>query len=320
MNAVDLSVQIGRLKLKNPVMPASGCFGYGEEYAPYYDLSRLGAIVVKGTTADPCPGNPPVRLAETPAGLLNAIGLQNPGAVAAAAKINKLGALGIPVIVNVAGHSTEDYCRAVRILETESTASAYELNVSCPNVASGGMAFGTRPETTAALVKKVRALTDRTLIVKLSPNVTDIVAIARAAAEAGADALSLINTLLGMAIDIKTRRPVLANLTGGLSGPAVKPVALRMVWQVTSAVEVPVIGLGGISNADDAVEFMLAGATAVAIGTANFRNPYACPEVIDGIAGYLRHNGFASVTEIVGLAKKERPGGEHGAGKTDYCP
>jgi len=307
--AVDLSVRIGKLVLKNPVMPASGCFGYGEEYTSYFDLTRLGAIVVKGTTADPCSGNPPTRLAETPAGLLNAIGLQNPGAVAAAAKMKNLGVLGIPVIANVAGHSSKDYCRAIRILEEETAVSAYELNVSCPNVAAGGMAFGTEPAAVWALVKKIRALTSRTLIVKLSPNVTDITAIARAAVEAGADALSLINTLLGMAIDIKTRGPTLANLTGGLSGPAVKPVALRMVWQVSSAVNVPVIGLGGISKAEDAVEFLLAGASAVAVGTANFTNPYVCPEIIDGIAGYLQNNGFASVREIVGLARKTRPGG-----------
>jgi dihydroorotate dehydrogenase (NAD+) catalytic subunit len=313
--AVDLSVNIGGLRLKNPVMPASGCFGYGEEYASYYDLSRLGAIVVKGTTADPCPGNPPPRLAETPAGLLNAIGLQNPGAAAAAVRIRNLAGLGVPVIANVAGHSGDDYRRAVSILEEEDAVSAYELNVSCPNVAAGGMAFGTDPEVVGALVKSIRSLTGRTLIVKLSPNVTDITAIARAAVEAGADALTLINTLLGMAIDIKTQRPVLANLTGGLSGPAIKPVALRMVWQVAAAVNVPVIGLGGISGAGDAVEFLLAGACAVAVGTANFSNPYVCPQVIDGIAAYLEENGFSSVAEIVGLARKGRPGGEYTCGK-----
>ncbi len=299
----DLSVSIGKLLLKNPVMPASGCFGYGEEYARYFDLSRLGAIVVKGTTAVPCPGNEPPRLAETAAGLLNAIGLQNPGAAVAREKIRALAAYGVPVIVNVAGHKVEDYCAVVRTMEEEETAVAYELNVSCPNVSAGGMAFGTEPAVVMKLVEKIRSLTAKTLIVKLSPNVTDIVGIARAAVAGGADALSLINTLLGMAIDVKSRRPVLANLTGGLSGPAVKPVALRMVWQVSSAVDVPVIGLGGISSAEDAVEFLMAGASAVAVGTANFNDPLVCPRIIEGIDSYLQENGFESVKQITGLAK-----------------
>lgn len=313
----DLTVTIGRLAMKNPVMPASGCFGYGEEYTPFFDLSRLGAIVVKGTTAEPCPGNPPVRLAETPAGLLNAIGLQNPGVMAARAKIRKLSETGVPVIVNVAGHSAEQYSRVLEVLEEENTAAAYEINISCPNVKAGGMAFGTDPAVVFSLIEKLRKLTGKTLIVKLSPNVTDIVSVALAAEHAGADALSLINTLLGMAIDTEHRRPILANLTGGLSGPAVKPVALRMVWQVTEAVSIPVIGMGGIANARDAVEFLLAGASAVAIGAANFINPTVCPETIDGIGDYLEANGFDSVSDIVGLAKQEwkRAGEIYGCGK-----
>lgn len=302
----DLNVKIGGLTLQNPVMPASGCFGYGEEYAPFYDLGKLGAIVVKGTSAEPCMGNPPVRLAETPAGMLNAIGLQNSGVHAAREKIKRLAHYNVPVIVNVAGHSVGDYRVVMEVLEDEPLAAAYELNISCPNVSAGGMAFGTDPKVVAALVKELRQATKKTLIVKLSPNVTDIVAIAKAAEESGADALSLINTLLGMAIDTKTRKPVLANITGGLSGPAIKPVALRMVWQVTSAVHIPVIGMGGISSAQDAVEFLLAGAQAVAIGAANFKNPTVCAEVVEGIAAYLKENNFSSVREIVGLAKQKQ--------------
>lgn len=315
----DLTVKIGKLTLKNPVMPASGCFGYGEEYAAFYSPEQLGAIVVKGTTAEPCAGNPPVRLAETPAGLLNAIGLQNPGAEVARRKIQRLQQYNTPVIVNVAGHSPEAYLQVIRILDEEPAVSAYELNISCPNVRAGGMAFGTDPQVVNALVRTVRRATEKTLIVKLSPNVTDIVAIARAAEDAGADALSLINTLLGMAIDSETRRPLLANLTGGLSGPAVKPVALRMVWQVSEAVKIPVIGMGGITCAAGAVEFLLAGATAVAIGSAHFINPTVCPEVVQGIAAYLARHGFRAVREIIGLAKKTAgEEGEKDAGK-DHC-
>lgn len=314
----DLTVNIGELTLQNPVMPASGCFGYGEEYASFFDLSRLGAIVVKGTTAEPCSGNPPVRLAETPAGLLNAIGLQNPGVAVAREKIRELARYGVPVIVNVAGHSSEDYLRVIDALEEEDVAVAYEVNISCPNVSAGGMAFGTDPCVVDSLIANLRRFTKKTLIVKLSPNVTDITEIARAAESAGADAVSLINTLLGMAIDTNKRRPVLANITGGLSGPAVKPVALRMVWQVSSALKIPVIGMGGISGARDAVEFLLAGASAVAIGAANFTNPTVCPETVDGIAAYLSENSFRSVSQIVGLAKESSSpdtGGVCGCGK-----
>lgn len=305
MLSPDLSVKIAGIALANPVMPASGCFGYGEEYAPIFDLRRLGAIVVKGTTAEACAGNPPPRLAETTGGMLNAIGLQNPGAVAAREKILALQQLSVPVLVNVSGHSSAQYRAVIDVLDDLTAVAAYEINISCPNVKAGGMAFGTDPEVVACLVRELRGATKKPLIIKLSPNVTDITAIAKAAERAGADALSLINTLLGMAIDMERRRPVLANLTGGLSGPAIKPVALRMVWQVTSAVEIPVIGMGGISSARDAIEFLMAGASAVAIGAANFTNPLVCPETVYGISAYLAENGFASVKEIVGLAKKE---------------
>lgn len=305
---VDLSVKIGKLILKNPVMPASGCFGYGEEYARFFNLSRLGAIVVKGTTMRPRPGNKPPRIAETPAGILNAIGLQNPGAEEARLRIGQLAGYGIPVIVNVAGNSKEEYLQVIQTLEKEEAASAYEINVSCPNIKAGGLSFGTDPGVIYELVSLLRAATKKTLIGKLSPNVTDITPLARAAEDAGADALSLINTLVGTAIDIQKRRPLLGNVTGGLSGPAVKPVALHFVWQVSDAVKLPVIGMGGISSAEDAVEFLLAGASAVAIGTANFVNPLVCPEVIDGIAAYLQENNFNSVGEIIGLAKKGKAG------------
>ncbi|HSW36494.1 MAG TPA: dihydroorotate dehydrogenase [Candidatus Limnocylindrales bacterium] len=306
MSKPDLNVNIGKMKLKNPVMPASGCFGYGEEYASYFDLSRLGAIVVKGTTREPWPGNLPPRLAETSAGLLNAIGLQNPGAVEALAKIRTLAHYGVPVILNVAGHSADDYCEVIKFFAEEKAVEAFELNVSCPNLTAGGMAFGTDPEIVYRLTSRAKQLTDKTLIVKLSPNVTDIAAVALAAERGGADAVSLINTLLGMAIDISKKEPVLANVTGGLSGPAVKPVALRMVWQVSAAVDIPVIGMGGICCAADALEFILAGASAVAIGTALFTNPLTCLQAIDGITAYLEENVVATVKEIVGLARKNQ--------------
>ncbi len=301
----DLTVKIAGVSLANPVMPASGCFGYGEEYVPYFDLRRLGAVVVKGTTAEACAGNPPPRLAETTGGMLNAIGLQNPGAAAAREKIIALQQWSVPVIVNVSGHSAAQYRAVIELLDDLTVVAAYEINISCPNVKAGGMAFGTDPLVVAALVRELRGATKKPLIIKLSPNVTDVTVIARAAAEGGADALSLINTLLGMAIDVERRRPILANLTGGLSGPAIKPVALRMVWQVTEAVEIPVIGMGGIAGARDAIEFLMAGASAVAIGAANFTNPLVCPETVEGISAYLKENGFASVKEIVGLAKKK---------------
>ncbi|MDI6705359.1 MAG: dihydroorotate dehydrogenase [Bacillota bacterium] len=300
MDNVNLEVDIAGLKLKNPVITASGTFGFGKEYGEFYDISRLGAIVVKGLTLNPRLGNPPPRVAETPAGMINSVGLQNPG-VDRFLEDELPGLLdkGVCVIANINGNTIEDYCRMMEKLD-RSGVSAVELNLSCPNVKEGGMAFGVEPEMVCAATREVRTAGEKPLIVKLSPNVKDIVEIALAAQEGGADALSLINTLLAMDIDIKTRRPTLANIFGGLSGPAVKPVALRMVYQVCGAVGIPVIGMGGISDWRDAVQFLLAGARAVAVGTANFVNPYAPLEIIDGIERYLTETGFSSVNDIIG--------------------
>ncbi len=298
----DLTVQIGSLTLKNPVLTASGTFGYGQEFEPYIDLNRLGAITVKGTTLYPRMGNAVPRIAETPSGMLNAIGLQNPGVqVFLTDKLPYLRMLQTPAIVNISGDTPEQYEKVAEMLSVEGVA-ALEINVSCPNVKHGGLQFGSDPQLLAEVVQAVREATEKTLIVKLSPNVTDITQLAMTAEQAGADALSLINTLTGMAIDIRRRRPLLANITGGLSGPAVKPVALRAVWQVYKAVKLPLIGMGGISCWQDAVEFMLAGASAVAVGTANFSNPMITMEIIDGMEKYLHDAGFASANEIIGLA------------------
>ncbi len=301
----DLSVQLGSLSLKNPVMPASGTFGFGEEYGPFVPLASLGAVVTKAVTLEPTPGNPPPRLAETPAGLLNAIGLQNPGLeVFLREKLPWLRDQGATVIINLAGGTAEEFARLVEALDGQPGVAALELNVSCPNVHRGGLAFGTDPKVLSRLVGFLRPRTDLPLIVKLSPNVSDVALVARAAAHAGADILSLINTLPGMAIDVARRRPVLGNVSGGLSGPAVKPVALLQVWKVAGAVDVPLIGMGGIGNAADAIEFLLAGAGAVAVGTATFVNPRVCLEIREGIARYLSDNGFSRVSEIVGLARR----------------
>ena len=297
----DLSVNIAGLHLKNPVMTASGTFGYGTEYADFVDLSRLGGIIVKGTTIRDRQGNPYPRLAETPSGMLNAVGLQNKGVDYFIEHIYPaIRDIDTNIIVNVSGSEVADYVATAERLADLERIPAIELNISCPNVKQGGMAFGTSCASAAKVVEAVRKAYRKTLIVKLSPNVTDIAEIARAVEGAGADAVSLINTLLGMAINARTRRPVLSTVTGGLSGPAVKPVALRMVWQVARAVRVPVIGLGGIMTATDAVEFLLAGAAAVQIGTANFIDPTVTMKVIDGIEAYLQENGFASVRDVVG--------------------
>ena len=297
----DLSVNIAGLHLKNPVMTASGTFGYGTEYADFVDLSRLGGIIVKGTTIRDRQGNPYPRLAETPSGMLNAVGLQNKGVDYFIEHIYPaIRDIDTNIIVNVSGSEVADYVATAERLADLERIPAIELNISCPNVKQGGMAFGTSCASAAKVVEAVRKAYRKTLIVKLSPNVTDIADIARAVEGAGADAVSLINTLLGMAINARTRRPVLSTVTGGLSGPAVKPVALRMVWQVARAVRVPVVGLGGIMTATDAVEFLLAGATAVQIGTANFIDPTVTMKVIDGIESYLQENGFASVRDVVG--------------------
>jgi dihydroorotate dehydrogenase (NAD+) catalytic subunit len=297
---VDLSVDIAGLSLANPVMVASGTFASGQEYAEFVDLSRLGAIVTKGVSAEPWAGNESPRIAETASGMLNSIGLQNPGVDAFIEKdLAYLSEVDVPVVVNVSGHTVEGYAQVIERLE-EHDVAAYEVNISCPNVDEGGMAFGTTCAGAAEVTGACRSVTRRPLIVKLSPNVTDIVDIARSAVDEGADAVSLINTLLGMAVDVETRRPKLARVVGGLSGPAIKPVALRMVWQVSSAVDVPVIGMGGIMCAEDAVEFMLAGASAVAVGTANFVDPTATMRIVDGLAEYCRANGVERAADLTG--------------------
>lgn len=298
---VDLSVEVGGLKLRNPVMTASGTFASGREFSDFVDLSRLGAIVTKGVSLEPWAGNESPRVAETASGMLNSIGLQNPGVEAFVARdLAWLADRNVPVVVNVSGHTLEEYVRVVERLESESSVAAYEVNISCPNVDAGGMAFGTTCAAAADVTRAVRAVTKRPLLVKLSPNVTDISEIARAVEDAGADAISLINTLLGMAIDAESRRPKLARILGGLSGPAIKPVALRMVWQVANAVRVPVVGVGGIMTGEDAVEFLLAGASAVQVGTANFVDPTATMRVIDGIVEYCAVQGVARVRDLTG--------------------
>lgn len=296
-----LQVNLGGLVMANPVTTASGTFAAGREYSDFYPLSTLGAVTTKGVSRDPWAGNDSPRIAETPSGMLNSIGLQNPGVEAfCAGPLAWLAQQGVPVIVNVSGHSLEEYVSVIERLEDETAVSAYEVNISCPNVDAGGMTFGTDPQQAAQVTRLCRAATKRPLIVKLTPNVTDVALIAKHVEDAGADAVSLINTLLGMAVDARTRRPKLARVVGGLSGPAVKPVALRMVWQVHQAVEVPIMGMGGIMTAEDAVEFMLCGATAVAVGTANFVNPGAGAQVVEGIARYCQDNGIRDVNELVG--------------------
>jgi dihydroorotate dehydrogenase (NAD+) catalytic subunit len=298
---VQLNTKIGSLELKNPVMTASGTFGYGTEYADFMDISRLGAIIVKGTTLNPRQGNPYPRMAETPSGMLNAVGLQNKGVDYFVDHIYpEVRKIRTNIIVNISGSCIDDYVQTAGIINTLDDIPAIELNISCPNVKQGGMAFGVNPESAAQVVAAVRKAYDKTLIVKLSPNVTDITEIARAVEGAGADSVSLINTMLGMAIDAEKRKPILSTVTGGMSGPAVKPVALRMVWQTAKAVKIPVIGLGGICSATDAIEFLLAGASAIQIGTANFIDPSISEKVIDGIEDYLNRHGFTSVQEIIG--------------------
>lgn len=298
---VDLSVKIGNLELKNPVMTASGTFGYGLEFADFIDLSRLGGIIVKGTTLNHREGNLYPRMAETPSGMLNAVGLQNKGVEYFAEHIYpQIKDIDTNMIVNVSGACVEDYVATAERIASLDKIPAIELNISCPNVKQGGMAFGTSCEGAASVVKAVRQVYPKTLIVKLSPNVTDIASIACAVEAEGADSVSLINTIMGMSIDAERRRPRLSTITGGLSGACVKPVALRMVWQVAKAVKIPVIGLGGISSATDAIEFMLAGASAIQIGTANFIDPAITVKVADGIEEYLTRHGFKSVSQIVG--------------------
>ncbi|MCX8007526.1 MAG: dihydroorotate dehydrogenase [Coriobacteriia bacterium] len=302
---VDLRVNIGSLELRSCVLPASGTFGSGREYADLVDLARIGTVVTKGVSLDPWPGNPQPRIVETASGMLNSIGLQNPGVEAfCATDLPWLVERGLTVIVNVSGHSVDEYVAVARRLDREEGVKALELNISCPNVDAGGMQFGTSCEAASAVTASVREVTSKPLIVKLSPNVGDIASIAQAVEAAGADAVSLINTLLGMAIDVETQRPVLARRVGGLSGPAIKPVALRMVWEVYEAVSVPVIGMGGIATSHDAIEFMLAGAAAVAVGTQNFVDPAAMTRILDGIEAYCAQHRIASVADVVGAAHR----------------
>jgi len=298
---VSTAAELGPLKLKNPVMTASGTFGYGEEYSKYLDLNRLGAITVKGLSLKPKAGNPPPRICETPSGMLNAIGLQNVGVEEFVhKKLPFLGRYDIKVIANIFGNTIDEYEAVAARLDREKGVHAMEVNISCPNVKKGGMAFGTDLDSTYDVLRAVRGATGLPVIAKLSPNVTDVVPFAEAAARAGCDALSLINTLLGMAIDIRTRKPKLANITGGLSGPAIRPVAVRIVWQVKRAVGLPIIGMGGIMCAADALEFILAGASAVSVGTANFVNPSSAADIADGIAKYLVENNIRDIRELVG--------------------
>jgi dihydroorotate dehydrogenase (NAD+) catalytic subunit len=301
---MNLAVDIGNLRLKNPVMTASGTFGYGEEYAEFFDPGRLGAVVVKGLSLEPREGNPPPRIVETASGMLNAIGLQNIGLERfIAEKLPFLGRFDTAVIVNFFGDSVEEYVRAAERLNGVGGIHALEMNISCPNKEKGWCIFGTDPRVTSEVVRAVRSATSLPLIVKLSPNVTDIGVMARAAADAGADALSLINTITGMAIDIRTRRPKLGNMTGGLSGPAIKPVALRMVHEVYKSVKIPIIGMGGIMNAEDAIEFLIAGASAVAVGTANFVRPDSAVEILDGIVEFMKDEAIDAIGSLTGALR-----------------
>ena len=295
-------VPIGRgLAIKNPVMTASGTFGYGLEYGDFIDLNRLGGVLVKGTTLHPRQGNPYPRMAETPSGMLNAVGLQNKGVDYFCEHIYPtISGYDTAMIVNVSGSQVEDYIETAEKINALERIPAIELNISCPNVKEGGMAFGVTCAGAASVVRAVRAVYDKTLIVKLSPNVTDITEIARAVEAEGADSISMINTLLGMAIDAEKRRPVLSTITGGLSGPAVKPIALRMVWQTAQAVKVPIIGMGGIASATDAIEFLLAGASAVEVGTYNFVDPSVTTQIVDGIEDYMHRHGFTDIQDLIG--------------------
>ena len=298
--AVNLAVNLGGLSMKNPVTVASGTFAAGREYSDFVDVSSLGAITTKGVSLNGWEGNASPRIAETPSGMLNSIGLQNPGVEhLKEVDLPWLRSAGASVIVNVSGHSFDEYVDVIEALE-DAPLDAYEINISCPNVDAGGMNMGTDVASVETVVSRCRAVTKRPLIVKLTPNVTDITEIARAAEAAGADALSLINTLLGMAVDVKTRKPLLSRVVGGLSGPAVKPVALRMVWETSHAVSIPLLGMGGITTGEDAIEFILAGATAIAVGTANFMDPYATIRVIEGIIDYCESQGVSDINDLRG--------------------
>lgn len=304
-----LGIKLPGLDLKNPVIPASGCFGFGEEYSRYYDLNQLGSIMTKATTFQPRFGNPTPRVAETTAGMLNAIGLQNPGIDEVLDK--KMSWLNgnypdLPIIANVAGSEENDYVEVCRRIGEAPNVKAIELNISCPNVKHGGQAFGTDPEVAASLVRACKAVTDLPIYPKLSPNVTDIVPIAKAVEEAGADGITMINTLMGVRFDLKTRKPVLANVTGGLSGPAIKPVAIKLIHQVAQVIDIPIIGMGGIMTAQDVLEFYMAGASAVAIGTANFADPMICPKIIEELPELMDKYGIESLEKLIEEVKASR--------------
>jgi dihydroorotate dehydrogenase (NAD+) catalytic subunit len=297
----DTTVQLPGLTLKNPIMPASGCFGFGREYSEFYNLNKLGAVIMKAATGTERYGNPTPRVAETDAGMLNAIGLQNPGAEKIiGTEVPFLADYDVPLIANIAGRSIQEYEQVARAFNKTEAVQALELNISCPNVKEGGIQFGTDPDMAAKVTETVKKASNKPIYVKLSPNVADITAMAKAVEAAGADGLSMINTLTGMRIQLKSRKPLLANKTGGLSGAAIKPVAIRMIYEVKHHVSIPIIGMGGIEDAEDVLEFLLAGASAVAVGTANFQNPYVCPEIIEALPGVLNQYGFQSVQEAIG--------------------
>lgn len=296
-----LAINLPGLTMKNPIMPASGCFGFGREFSQFYDLSELGAIAIKATTHEPRYGNPTPRVAETAAGMLNAIGLQNPGLEKVMSEeLPWLEQFDVPILANVAGSEVEDYVEVAEKISTAKNVTALELNISCPNVKQGGIAFGTVPEVAFELTKQVKEASSVPVYVKLSPNVADIVEMAKAVEAAGADGITMINTLLGMRLDLKTRKPIIANGTGGLSGPAIKPVAIRMIHQVSQAVDIPIVGMGGIQNAEDVIEFFLAGASAVAVGTANFVDPFVCPTIIRDLEPWLDKMGVDHISELTG--------------------
>ena len=299
---INLSTKIHNITLKNPVMTASGTFGYGEEFADFIDISRLGGIIVKGTTGERRQGNPYPRMAETPSGMLNAVGLQNVGVETFCREVYpRIKDIDTKIFVNVSGSSIEEYCHVAEMIDGLDNIPGIELNISCPNVKKGGMGFGTNPDMAAQVVRAVREVYHKTLIVKLTPNVTSVVDIAKAVEQAGADSVSLINTLLGMAIDVERRRPYLSTITGGLSGPCVKPVAVRMVWQVAHAVQIPVVGLGGISTAADALEFLMVGAKAVEVGTANFLDPTVTVKIVEGLEDYCLRHQIEDINDIIGI-------------------
>ena len=304
MKTINLSVQVGPLKLKNPVITASGTFGYGEEYADFFDLNRLGAVIVKGLSLVPRKGNPPPRIMETPYGMLNAIGLENVGVKRfIKEKLPKLKKFTVPIIANIFGETIKEYEKIAVLLTEAGGVAALELNISCPNVKKGGIIFGTDPRTAAAVTERVKRVTSLPVIVKLTPNVTDITTIAKSVESAGADIISLINTITGMAVDVKHRRPYLKNITGGLSGPAIKPIALRMVWQVVNTVSIPVIGMGGIMTAEDALEFLIVGAKAIQVGTANFVDPEAALKIVSGLETYLANHNLNEISRLIGTLR-----------------